>query len=50
MNQKRNSLREKINSLEEENDELKVEIDLEGELISALDDLRKVRKKNEMIL
>jgi len=38
---------EKIHaSKEEENDEVKYELDLEGELISALDDLMNAREKN----
>jgi hypothetical protein len=37
-------------SKEEENDEVEAEVDLEGELISALDDLRNAREKNKMLM
>jgi hypothetical protein len=35
--------------IEEENSEVEGEVDLEAELISALDELRKYKKKNKLL-
>jgi hypothetical protein len=37
-------------SKEEENDDVEAEVDLEGELISALYDLRNAREKKKMLM